>query len=601
MLPDALRSIVPKSVLAGRLKFPSPFEFAKRQPITLVELRMRQFSGKVRQKVGWWKKVFDTTIASKWRNEMIEQDRVFVEKLWGGEERFRAGNGEKKWPRDRITAAQLDYIFDELRYDASQFVPGVGIYPSAVPMVHESVCLVPPTLRSALLADVSKLETVPEDEKDWHPGSNKQVLDLVHPSLYFLRIGHTHALYRDSAGSLGSRVITLQEYQDRIPKLPEKRKQQPKDVYDFEDEIDRGGRLEQPFSEKHQWLPTDFEVSASGRVRPLGYINNLHPVDHKNAYATLSAILERFLPLFERVVSDALSPSRPYAIQVDGRSWYEDTPSYPVSDDDEAVDAWERNRWPIIPDPAPFKPPPSSGRVDLDLKGRTLQVIVKLANIVLTPENPRYPGGSWHVEGMENEHIVATGLYYYACDNITESRLSFRATAGRPNAWYMMLYHEQSDHKGTVAAWGLGQESPLNQELGHVVAAEGKCVAFPNVYQHRVQPFELADPSRPGFRKIVCFFLVDPSTTLISTSDVLPQQEAWWTSDSWAEVAGAAVPLVRTLPQELYKDVMSCAALGMMSRAEAEECRKEFMEERSEFTFHHGKEVFEIEWNMCEH
>ncbi len=79
---------------------------------------MRQFSGKVRQKTRWWEKVFDTAIASKWRDEIIEQNRVLVDKFWGGEERLRAGHGEKKWPRDPITTAQLDYIFDELKYYA---------------------------------------------------------------------------------------------------------------------------------------------------------------------------------------------------------------------------------------------------------------------------------------------------------------------------------------------------------------------------------------------------------------------------------------------------------------------------------------------------
>ncbi len=34
-----------------------------------------------------------------------------------------------------------------------------------------------------------------------------------------------------------------------------------------------------------------------------------------------------------------------------------------------------------------------------------VQVIVKLANIVLTPDKPTYPAGSWHVEGMENERV----------------------------------------------------------------------------------------------------------------------------------------------------------------------------------------------------
>jgi hypothetical protein len=35
----------------------------------------------------------------------------------------------------------------------------------------------------------------------------------------------------------------------------------------------------------------------------------------------------------------------------------------------------------------------------VNLAGSKIQVIVKLANIVLTPERPKYPGGSWHVEG----------------------------------------------------------------------------------------------------------------------------------------------------------------------------------------------------------
>lgn len=40
--------------------------------------------------------------------------------------------------------------------------------------------------------------------------------------------------------------------------------------------------------------------------------------------------------------------------------------------------------------------------VDLvrDFAHRGLQVIVKLANIELTPQNPKYEGGSWHVEGQ---------------------------------------------------------------------------------------------------------------------------------------------------------------------------------------------------------
>jgi len=41
-------------------------------------------------------------------------------------------------------------------------------------------------------------------------------------------------------------------------------------------------------------------------------------------------------------------------------------------------------------------------------------VIVKLANIALTPERPDKNGGAWHVEGMGNEAIVATVIYYFS-------------------------------------------------------------------------------------------------------------------------------------------------------------------------------------------
>ena len=62
----------------------------------------------------------------------------------------------------------------------------------------------------------------------------------------------------------------------------------------------------------------------------------------------------------------------------------------------------------------------------MDFGEQGLQVIVKLANIELTPEKPTYDGGSWHVEGQLNERICATALYYYDCQNIADSYLAFR-------------------------------------------------------------------------------------------------------------------------------------------------------------------------------
>ncbi len=109
--------------------FPSPFTFQERTPCTLAELRMRYLSGKIRSKPEWWEKIKDATNVAKWRQEMVEQDRASVEKVWGLEgARLPLEYGTKHWPRDPITDVQLDYIFDELRYVASRRDEATGIH-----------------------------------------------------------------------------------------------------------------------------------------------------------------------------------------------------------------------------------------------------------------------------------------------------------------------------------------------------------------------------------------------------------------------------------------------------------------------------------------
>ncbi|KAI0737515.1 hypothetical protein C8Q80DRAFT_1114990 [Daedaleopsis nitida] len=558
----------------ARTTFPSPFVFNKRELVTLVELRMRQFSGKIRAKPNWWEKVNDDAIVAKWREEIVEQDRVFVDQLWGGEQRMEYGNGEKQWPRDPITDAQLNYIFDELRHEAERRDPETGIFATSVEKVYESRSLIPAELKDTLVKGVCILEDVPEDEKHWHPGSNNQVLDLVHPSMYCLRIGESFVRKDNATSGHLVELTTEANYMARRPDL----------VQDGDWVVSR----------KYQWLPTDFEVSVSGEVKALAYINNLDPTRHGTLYPCIESVLARFVPLFERVLSATLSVDPPLAIKVDPYRWYDDVREH---EEEEDYEEWERTyQWPTIPDPAPFAPyePTPESRAEYSLRGRKIQVIVKLANIVLTPENPKYPGGSWHVEGMANERIVATGLYYYACENITESRLDFRAVVGDEDAASELPY-QQSDHRGYVIAYGFGTDHFLNQRLGHVVAEEDKCIAFPNIYQHRVDAFELADPSKPGYRKILCFFLVNPDVEILSTTVVPPQQADW----SINELEKSAA--LGKLPQELFDMVAGYVREGVMTREEAEAEQEKLMEERAQFVMEHNEKVYELEFGMCEH
>lgn len=473
---------------------------------------MMECSSHIRAKSQWFEKMNDDGIVARWTKEALAQG---------------------------LTEAQVRYVLAELHHYAALRDRRTGVEVSAVDGVWQSDTLVDDRLRSRLREAVRVLEEVPEAEKDWHPGSDGQVLDLVHPSLF--------CLVRDVSGA------------------PERAWQNPTNRYS-----------KYEFSERFQWLPTDVDVSDGGEVAFRSYVNNVHPEKHRELASVLPDLFARMLPLLENVLTDLRHP-RPPRIEADPYGWYDSEPQYPdkaaYSDDaayEEAVtayetaqDDWWENRRPVVPDAPAFTPPALPDAAErVVLRGRSLQVIVKLATIQLAPDKPEYAGGSWHVEGMLNERIVSTGLYYWDSENITESRLGFRAALDDPS-------YEQNDDNGLREVYGLEDEDALNQVLGSVATPAGRCLAFPNVLQHRVSPFRLADPTRPGYRKILAFFLVDPAEKIVSTSDVPPQQP-------WSETS-------------------------TMTLDQAKAYREQLMQERKFFVAEHNEQLYEREFSLCEH
>ncbi|MDN3020615.1 DUF4246 domain-containing protein [Streptomyces sp. S.PB5] len=502
--------------MTGLTAFPLPFQASRSisfaTPRTLRELQMMQCSAHIRAKPGWFDKMNDADIVARWTQEAVAQG---------------------------LTEAQVAYVLAELAHYAALRDERTGIEVSAVDGVWQSDTLMDNELTSRLHKAVQVLEEVPEAEQDWHPGSDGQVLDLIHPSLF--------CLTREVSGA------------------PDRAWQNPTDRY---------SRYE--FSEKFQWLPTDVDISDDGEVTFRSYVNNVHPEIHRELAAVLPDLLARMRPLLENVLTDLRHP-RPLRIEADPYGWYDAEPEYPnrasYSDDEaytaarqawgEAHDDWWENRRPVIPDAPAFTPPElpdASSRIDL--RGRPLQVIVKLATIHLTPDKPEYAGGSWHVEGMLNERIVSTGIYYWDSENITESRLSFRTALDDPE-------YEQSDDDGMREVYGLENEDALNQVLGSASTPQGRCLAFPNILQHRVSEFRLQDPTRPGHRKILAFFLVNPSERIVSTSDVPPQQP-------WSDTT-------------------------TMTLEQAKNYREQLMQERKFFVDEHNEQLYEREFSLCEH
>ncbi|KAG8925533.1 hypothetical protein FRC02_009612 [Tulasnella sp. 418] len=504
---------------------------------TITAQRMSLLSYALRSKPSWWIKYKDPSIRSKWRKEALEQVAL----------------------DGKLTEAEVDYVLDELdgyerlREEATgvMFRPDLAIgYPYSSRASRPTDC---------------------------------RVLDLVHPSLYCLVYGRTRAYPIDS---------------DPKTRTAEDLKTFEEPWYIDTEAMESAH--EYAVSTKFAWIFTDFHIAeGGGSAKAKSYINNLHP-SHTGLYKCIEALVARFSHLFDRVLTD-LHPSNPLPVRTSSSFYYDDGPEdWPEQKEGESstdygrrYEEWKENR--------PMRLPTVEGaysgtlhdrKIRYSIQGRDVQIIVKLANIHLTPEKPEYKGGSWHIEGMANEFIVASGIYYYSSENITTNQLAFRESVVFDGDY------EQDDSNGVRRAWGLVRDEGCSQNLGAVDTIEGRCIAFPNIYQHQVSPFKLIDPTKPGHRKIVALFLSDPSRGPMPSTSVIPPQQADWIRSALSEVPTNSK--LHTLPVELL-DMISHGVTTTMTEEEAKKYREELMDERTAFVGEQDAKFFEAEFNMCEH
>jgi hypothetical protein len=92
-----------------------------------------------------------------------------------------------------VTQEMVDWVIAELRYKAQIFktVGALSVYDGDVAKSDTAVRI---EVKKALQAAVNDLEDIAEVYKDYHPGSDGRVLDLVHPSLFPLIYGRTRVL-----------------------------------------------------------------------------------------------------------------------------------------------------------------------------------------------------------------------------------------------------------------------------------------------------------------------------------------------------------------------------------------------------------------------
>jgi len=134
---------------------PSLFEISRNgPPRSRMEVRIMELSRTIRSKPNWWNKKRNPKIVEKWEAEALAQG---------------------------MSQQEVDYAIAELEhYDESR---DGDMQISVVDGAWMTDDVIPEYLIENLKAGVAKLEDVPDEEKDWHPGSNEQVNYLNLPAL----------------------------------------------------------------------------------------------------------------------------------------------------------------------------------------------------------------------------------------------------------------------------------------------------------------------------------------------------------------------------------------------------------------------------------
>ncbi|KAJ5239411.1 Protein of unknown function DUF4246 [Penicillium chermesinum] len=493
---------------------------------TLREIAMVEVMEALTDIPEWWKKVHDPKVAEEWKAQA-----------------FNSG-------RD-ISPNMADWIIEELRFKAMVYeqYQSVALYNGDV---TKSDTNVPPELIKELQTAAKVLEYDEPELQFYNPGRLGRQRDLIAMALYPLVYGKSRiltdkviglddALRHAGQGEVipipGDTGITREDMSWRVS--------------------ERADIQVRPYSRNYQYLPSDWELGDDGRWRILTYINNLHPIKHRNLYKIIEDV-------FNCVIKQWNSTMTPLKDMLHSRTRieYRKAEYYPLPKEilDQApkiqgkeaqsefelrYEEWRMEHYRAVqPDVGKFVPwavpksmmsklpedLPAAVRitrgVDLntDYKERGLQVITRILGVDLTPENPDYQT-DWHVEGQMNEHICAAGFLTFESENMEGAMMEFRNIVDTDTL--DEVEHEPNDFVWLKQVYGLENGAPAVQQTGSIRSKIGRMIMFPSTIQHRMTRFQLKDKTKPGHTRMLVFFLVDPNIRIISTANIPPQRLDW--------------------------------------------------------------------------
>lgn len=497
----------------------------------------------------WQRTIFDPVFTFKWKSAKIMSGRD-------------------------ITKSMADWCVEEVKYYVYEYVQS-KVVPAIDGGVIKSDMVIPKSLQDEFLKATASLRRASRQIS-----RADEVSDVVSPFLYPFNWEHTRTLHFETPLKLSDCIRRSGEGQ--LARQPAES--------DCPVEERSKYRNDMAFSRRFQYLP--FEVAfgdrGEGGARITSYINNVHPIKHRAFYNTLESFIDKTIPIFNRTIMALKAPS------------YENV----------RLHVADLGREPMIKkDVDEFRPPEQRAISDfVDAQGRYrdwlfvdlkkefwnigLQFVLHIQEINLTPSRPSFKGEEWHVQGQRNERICATATYVYSSKNTTPASLSFRRRVHVEEASLAKGYIQEPPFAPEI--YGAESGDPVIQHMGDIELREGRVVTYPNIFQTRLLPFELKDPSKPGHVKLLTIHLIDPNRRMMSTAMVPPQQKDWWADEIRRHNAR-----IYRLPTEVWKKIVDMVEGYPICMDDAENTRREFMEERAEVQKKHTKAMEEyLEWDL---
>ncbi|KAK6357559.1 hypothetical protein TWF718_001867 [Orbilia javanica] len=432
--------------------------------------------------------------------------------------------GAAVWSRDDAEFVWMELVGRYKPFTVESRKNGKGVEPG-IDGVWKAFGMVEEEVRREMVEAAKTLPDIPEERKRLQQYDNDMTWDSVNPSLWPIIYGRTI----DSNGEI------IQPPAIAGP---------PPTTHLTESHLGRPSITKQ-YSHKFCWLPSEFEISNDGKVKIASYINNLAMQNQQDLfYPILKRIFEGFVPLFNHVLAD-LREGRSDMRRVvwDDEYWpgmVSEMSKFRNEHEEKSKADWEifseSFEWlPFIPpgkgpddiyirNPQErlanmWAPPHPETLENVKLEGRTVKVIVRMMDAMVTSKAPWFTGGGWRVEGVKNESIIASGIYCYEQENVSEFGLSFRQPFSGSHDDPSLDYGDKE-----APFYGIDHNMAC-QEIGNVELREGQGIAFPNIFHYRMWACCRLDESKPGHVKLLQFLLCDPSGVDIPTTRTVPVQQ----------------------------------------------------------------------------